>query len=284
MSAPTSPLAGPVTREVTPRIARMVVAGLALVWAVPFWWMLVAAFRPAGSAADASLLPSPTPTLANFAEAWASADFPLYFLNSAVICAGILAVQLVTASLAGYVFARLEFPGRGVLFGLFLVQLMLVPVVLLVPNLKTIAALGLYDTLPGVMAPYCATAFGTFLMRQSFREVPRELEDAAMIDGAGWWARIRLIYLPLTKPALVAFSIVSVTSHWNEFLWPLMVINSPDRRPLTLGLASFTLSAEGMQAWGLIAAGTFLVSLPLLAAFLIFQRRFVNSFLASGIK
>ncbi|AWN55860.1 ABC transporter permease [Methylobacterium sp. 17Sr1-1] len=275
---------GPVTREITPRIARWVVAGLALVWAVPFWWMLVAAFRPAGSGADASLLPSLTPTLANFAEAWASADFPLYFLNSAVLCAGILAVQLVTASLAGYVFARLEFPGRGFLFALFLVQLMLVPVVLLVPNLKTVAALGLYDTLPGVMAPYCATAFGTFLMRQSFREVPRELEDAAMIDGAGWWARIRLIYLPLTKPALVAFSIVSVTSHWNEFLWPLMVINSPDKRPLTLGLASFTLSAEGMQAWGLIAAGTFLVSLPLLAAFLIFQRRFVNSFLASGIK
>ncbi|QRE74468.1 carbohydrate ABC transporter permease [Methylobacterium aquaticum] len=281
MSAVSS---GPVTREVTPHIARWIVAGLALVWAVPFWWMLVAAFRPAGSGADASLLPSLTPTLVNFAEAWASADFPLYFLNSLVICAGILAVQLVTASLAGYVFARLEFPGRGILFALFLVQLMLVPVVLLVPNLKTIAALGLYDTLPGVMAPYCATAFGTFLMRQSFREVPRELEDAAMIDGAGWWARIRLIYLPLTKPALVAFSIVSVTSHWNEFLWPLMVINSPDRRPLTLGLASFTLSAEGMQAWGLIAAGTFLVSLPLLAAFLIFQRRFVNSFLASGIK
>ncbi|MET7242172.1 carbohydrate ABC transporter permease [Methylobacterium sp. EM32] len=275
---------GPVTREITPRIARWVVAGLALVWAVPFWWMLVAAFRPAGSGADASLLPSLTPTLANFAEAWASADFPLYFLNSAALCAGILVVQLVTASLAGYVFARLEFPGRGLMFGLFLVQLMLVPVVLLVPNLKTVAALGLYDTLPGVMAPYFATAFGTFLMRQSFREVPRELEDAAMIDGAGWWARIRLIYLPLTKPALVAFSIVSVTSHWNEFLWPLMVINSPDKRPLTLGLASFTLSAEGMQAWGLIAAGTFLVSLPLLAAFLIFQRRFVNSFLASGIK
>ncbi|WP_208605525.1 carbohydrate ABC transporter permease [Methylobacterium tarhaniae] len=281
MSAPPS---GPVTREVTPQIVRWAVAGLALVWAVPFWWMLVAAFRPAGSTADASLLPSLAPTLANFAEAWASADFPLYFLNSVAICAGILLVQLVTASLAGYVFARLEFPGRGLLFGLFLVQLMLVPVVLLVPNLKTIAALGLYDTLPGVMVPYCATAFGTFLMRQSFREVPRELEDAAMIDGAGWWARIRLIYLPLTKPALVAFSIVSVTSHWNEFLWPLMVINSPDKRPLTLGLASFTLSAEGMQAWGLIAAGTFLVSLPLLAAFLIFQRRFVNSFLASGIK
>ncbi|GJD53385.1 Diacetylchitobiose uptake system permease protein NgcG [Methylobacterium crusticola] len=275
--------AGP-AQEVAPRLGRALVAGLALVWALPFWWMLVAAFRHPDAGPAASLLPPLAPTLANFAEAWASADFPLYFLNTVLLCGGILAVQLVTASLAGYAFARLDFPGRSLVFGLFLVQLMLVPAVLLVPNLKTVAALGLYDTLPGVMAPYWATAFGTFLMRQAFREVPRDLEDAALIDGAGVWRLIRHVYLPLTKPALVAFSIVSVTSHWNEFLWPLIVINSPGRRPLTLGLASFTLSAEGTQGWGVIAAGTFLVSLPLLTAFLVFQRRFVNSFLASGIK
>ncbi len=133
MSAPTSPLAGPVTREVTPRIARMVVAGLALVWAVPFWVELVAAFRPAGSAADASLLPSPTPTLANFAEAWASADFPLYFLNSAVICAGILAVQLVTASLAATSSPGSNSRVAGSCSACSW-SVMLVPVVLLVPT------------------------------------------------------------------------------------------------------------------------------------------------------
>ncbi|WP_018263185.1 carbohydrate ABC transporter permease [Methylobacterium sp. WSM2598] len=273
------------TRERLPALGRAAAGLLALVWVIPFLWMGVATLRPPGAAgAAASLVPGGAPSLANLAEAWASAPFPLYALNTLLICAGILALQLVTASLAAYAFARLDFPGRTALFYAFLVQLMLVPVVLIVPNLKTVAMLGLYDTLPGVMAPYCATAFGTFLLRQSFREVPRELEDAARIDGAGLLQRIRHVYLPLTKPTLIAFSIVSVTTHWNEFVWPLMVVTSPDRRPLTLGLATFTLSAEGTQAWGVIAAGTLLVSTPLLVAFLLFQRRFVNSFLDSGLK
>ena len=251
----------------------------------PFVWMLVAAFNPQSIGAGmASLIPDYVPTLANFREAWASADFPRYGLNTVIITLGILAVQLVTITLAGYAFARLEFPGRTLCFYLFLLQLMLAPVVLIVPNLTTIAKLGLYDTLLGVMAPYFASAFGAFLMRQAFRAIPRELEDAALIDGASVLQRIRLIYLPLAKPSLIAFSIVSVTAHWNEFLWPLMVINSPDLRPLTVGLASFTRGAEGAQAWGVIAAGTLMVSAPLLIAFALFQRAFVNSFVSSGIK
>src|ERR1700730_8330122 len=212
--------------------------------------MLVAAFRPDGSAGMASLIPDYRPTLGNFVEAWGMADFALYYLNTIVICAGILVVQLVCISLAGYAFARLKFPGRTFLFYLFLVQLMLPPIVLLVPNLRTVAQLGFYDTLTGVMAPYFASAFGTFLMRQSFRSIPHELEDAALADGARWWQLIAHIYVPLAKPTMIAFSIVSVTAHWNEFLWPLMVINSPDNRPLTVGLAMFTLGAEGGQAWG----------------------------------
>jgi sn-glycerol 3-phosphate transport system permease protein len=269
-----------------PRLGRVLVALLALAWATPFIWMLVAAFRPerGGGAGMASLIPDYIPTLANFVEAWESADFALYYLNTILICAGILAVQLVTISLAGYAFARLEFPGRALFFYLFLIQLMLAPIVLLVPNLRTVAQLGLYDTLPGVMAPYFASAFGTFLMRQSFRTIPRELEDAALADGARWWQLIVHVYLPLAKPSMIAFAIVSVTTHWNEFLWPLMVINSPDRRPLTVGLAMFTLGAEGAQAWGVSAAGTLLVVAPLVIGFLLFQRRFVNSFLASGLK
>jgi sn-glycerol 3-phosphate transport system permease protein len=248
--------------------------------------MLVAAFRPDrfGSSAMASLIPDYAPTLANFVEAWESADFARYYLNTIAICGGILIVQIVTMSLAAYAFARLKFPGRNLLFYLFLIQLMLVPIVLLVPNLRTVAQLGLYDTLAGVMAPYFATAFGTFLMRQAFQSIPVELEEAALIDGARWWELIRHIYLPLSKPALLAFSIISVTAHWNEFLWPLMVINSPDNRPLTVGLATFTRGAEGAQAWGVIAAGTFLVIAPLMIGFAVFQRRFINSFMASGLK
>jgi sn-glycerol 3-phosphate transport system permease protein len=272
--------------EIEPRIGFAAVLVLVAVWATPFAWMIVASVRPGafGAGGMASLVPDFVPTAANFAEAWESADFARYYLNTIIICGGILAVQIVTISLAGYAFARLRFPGRTLLFYGFLIQLMLVPIVLLVPNLRTVAQLGLYDTLPGVMAPYFASAFGTFLMRQAFRTIPQELEDAALVDGARWHELIRHVYLPLTKPALIAFSIVSVTAHWNEFLWPLMVINDPDKRPLTLGLATFTRGAEGAQAWGVIAAGTILVIAPLVLAFALFQRRFINSFLASGLK
>lgn len=270
--------------EITPRLGYGLVLGLVTVWATPFLWMVVAAFRPGSFNEVASLVPDYRPTLAHFAEAWDSADFARYYVNTVVICGGILLVQLVTVSLAGFAFARLRFPGRRLLFYAFLIQLMLVPIVLLVPNLRTVAQLGLYDSLLGVMAPYFASAFGTFLMRQTFRTIPQELEDAALVDGASWHELIRYVYLPLAKPALIAFSIISVTAHWNEFLWPLMVINDPDKRPLTLGLATFTRGAEGAQAWGVIAAGTILVIAPLVLAFALFQRRFVNSFLASGLK
>jgi sn-glycerol 3-phosphate transport system permease protein len=273
-------------REWTPRIGFALVVAAASVWIIPFAWMVVAAFRPGafGGGVPASLLPTFVPTLANFAEAWASADFPRYLLNTIAICGGILGVQLVTITLAGYAFARMRFPGKRIIFYLFLLQLMLVPVVLIVPNLTMIARLGLYDTLPGVMAPYFASAFGTFLMRQAFAAIPRELEDAAIIDGATVLQRLRHIYLPLSAPAFIAFAIVSITAHWNEFLWPLMVINSPDNRPLTVGLASFTRGSEGAQAWGVIAAGTLIVIAPLLIGFALFQKRFINSFVTSGIK
>jgi len=280
----TVPLA--LRREIAPRIGQALVRLAALVWLVPILWMLVASLRPQsfGGPGMASLIPDVAPTLRNFVDAWEAADFPRYYLNSVIIVAGILAVQLVTITLAGYAFARLAFPGKQALFYLFLLQLMLVPVVLIVPNLTMVARIGLYDTLAGVMAPYFASAFGTFLMRQTFAAIPRELEDAALVDGASVLQRIRHVYVPLALPAFLAFAIVSVTAHWNEFLWPLMVINSPDKRPLTVGLAAFTRGQEGAQAWGVIAAGTLLVVAPLLVLFVLFQRRFINSFVTSGIK
>ena len=270
--------------EITPKLGFALVVLLALVWLIPFLWMLVASLRPPsdGINAMAVLVPSLSPTLDNISDAWTISDFPRYFLNTIIICTGILLVQFVTVTLAGFAFARLSFKGKTLIFYLFLMQLMLVPVLLIVPNLTLVAKLGLYDTLTGVMLPFFASAFGTFLMRQAFE--PSELEDAALIDGAGVFQRIRHIYVPLSLPSFTAFAIVSVTSHWNDFLWPLMVINSPDRRPLTVGLAMFTLGAEGAQAWGVTAAGTLLVVAPLLIGFLLFQRRFVNNFMASGLK
>ncbi|HWD59103.1 MAG TPA: carbohydrate ABC transporter permease, partial [Stellaceae bacterium] len=232
----------------------------------------------------ASLTPSGPFNLGNFAEAWKSGSFPLWYLNTFLMCGGILVVQLVTISMAGYAFARLDFPGRDLIFSLFLLQLLLIPPLLIVPNLATLVSLRLYDTLPGVMAPYFASAFGVFLMRQTFRAIPKDFEEAAMLDGAGVAVLIRRVLLPLARPGLVAFAIVSVTAHWNEFLWPLMALSSPRNQVLTVGLATFTSGAEAGSAWGVVAAGTFLVAAPLLVLFLVFQRRFVSSFITSGIK
>jgi len=268
----------------------LIIAGLMLVtaffWATPFLWTLVASFRPqsAGGIGMASLLPDYVPTLGHFKEAFETGDFGVYYVNTAIVAFGILAVQIVTISLAGYAFARLSFPGRDFIFYVFLLQLMLVPPILIVPNLRTIVDLGLYGSLLGVMAPYFASAFGTFLMRQTFRQIPRDFEEAAVIDGAHWGQALWHVLLPMAKPGLIAFSLVSLMAHWNEFLWPLMVLNEPSTQTLTIGLASFALGTEGGREWGLLAAGTLLVMFPLLALFAVFQRQFVNSFMFAGLK
>ncbi|MBU6498053.1 MAG: carbohydrate ABC transporter permease [Rhodospirillales bacterium] len=260
-------------------------AGAAL-WAVPFVWMAIASLRPglAGAADIASLMPAPPFTFGNYREAWQSGHFALWYLNTAIVCGGILIVQWVSVSLAGYAFARLRFRGREYVFIAFLLQLLLPPTVLIVPNMLTISRLGMQDHLLGIMAPYFASAFGVFLMRQSFRAIPRDFEDAARIDGATHLQVIRHVLLPLARPGLTAFAIVSVTAHWNEFLWPLMAVSSPDRQVLTVGLASFTAGAESGSEWGVIAAGTALVAAPLLLGFLVFQKRFVASLVFSGLK
>jgi len=260
------------------------VSAAALVWVVPFAWMTIAALRPGVPADIASLTPAGPFGLRNFADAWHSGNFPLWYLNTLIVCGGILAVQLVTITAAGYAFARITFPGRDLLFALFLLQLLLVPALLIVPNLETLVSLRLYDKLLGIMSPYFASALGTFLMRQTFRTVPRDYEEAAMLEGATVPALIRHVLVPLARPSLAAFAIVSVTAHWNEFLWPLMAVSSPSSQVLTVGLASFASGAEAGSAWGIVAAGTFLVAGPLLLLFMIFQRRFVASFVFSGIK
>ncbi|MBY8977112.1 carbohydrate ABC transporter permease [Rhodobacteraceae bacterium NNCM2] len=261
-------------------------AAVVFMWSTPILWMLLASVRPEsfGALDMASLLPDTWPRSDQFAYALQDGDWAIWFTNTLILVTGTLVVQLVTITLAGYAFARMEFPGKDWLFYIFLFQLMLAPPVLIVPNLTTLVQLGLYDTLIGVMAPYWGSAFGTFLMRQTFRAIPRDFEEAALIDGASWGQILWLVLLPLARPGIIAFSIVSVVFHWNEYLWPLMVISNPDKMVLTVGLVSFALGAEGASDWGLIAAGTLLVVAPLAVAFILFQRQFVNSFMSTGIK
>lgn len=264
----------------------VVISVISILWSAPFLWMMIASFRPQnfGGLNMASLWPNFVPTLENFRLAWESTSFVTYYINSITVVLGILIVQLITITFAAYAFTRLEFPFKNTFFYLYLMQLLIIPPILIVPNLQTMVALGINDTLLAVMAPYFASAFGMFLLRQTFKSIPKDFEEAAKIDGASWFQILRYVLLPLAKPALVAFSIVSVVGHWNEFLWPLMVTDSPATRTLTVGLASFTRGAEGAAEWGLIAAGTMLVMLPLMIAFIAFQKQFVNSFMFSGIK
>jgi sn-glycerol 3-phosphate transport system permease protein len=272
-------------RRLGTAIWALAVGALAFIWVFPLLWAVTTSFRPPGSlGGQIASLWVHHPSLANFREAWSEAPFVRLYYNTAVVVFGILGAQLVTITLAAYAFARMEFPGREWLFRLFLLQLMVAPSSLILPNFVTIKTLGLLNTRLAIMIPYFASAFGTFLLRQTFRGVPRDLEDAAAIDGCTTFQTLWNVFLPLARPTLVAFSIVSIVYHYNEFLWPLIVTDTDRARTVTVGLASFTQSAESAAQWNLIAAGTVIVILPLLVLFIVFQRRFVESFMYSGLK
>jgi len=224
-----------------------------------------------------------TLTLDNFRKAWTYAPFPRHFLNTFLLVTMILAAQLVLGTLAGFAFARFDFAGRNVAFGLVLVQLMVMPEVLIVENYLTMAKLGLVDTILGIGLPYMASAFGIFLMRQTFKTIPRELEDAARVEGCSMMGVLWRVYVPLARPTYLAYALVSVSYHWNNFLWPLIITNSVNTRPLTVGLAIFGAPESGVD-WAVISAGTLMAVSPLLVAFLLFQRQFMQSFMQAGIK
>ncbi len=254
---------------------------LALLWIAPLLYALWAAFHPPEYATRFDL--SAPLTLANFVRAWDFAPFARYFLNTFVLVTTILAAQLVLSTLAAYAFARFEFPGRDVAFLLVLVQLMIVPEVLIVENYRTMGQLGLIDSILGIGLPYMASAFAIFLLRQTFKTIPRELDEAARIEGCGPLGVLWRVYVPLAKPTYIAFGLVSVSHHWNNFLWPLVITSSVETRPLTVGLAIFGAPESGVD-WSMISAGTLMAVAPLLLAFLIFQRQFVQSFMHVGLK
>lgn len=265
-------------------VVYLLVAALGLLWATPMFWTFATALRPATQSVAVGGIVASDLTLANFQRAWNYAPFGTYYLNTIVIVLGILSLQLVTVTLAAYAFARMRFRGKDFLFLVFLLQLMVPAEALVVPNYFTMKSLGLIDTRLAIILPYVASSFGTFLLRQTFRQVPRELEEAAIVDGCGPLQTLWYVFLPLARPTLVAFGLVSVSYHWNNFFWPLIVTNTPENRPLTVGLALFAKAVEAGADWSLVTAGTVIVILPLLGAFVLFQRQFINSFMRTGVK
>ncbi len=254
---------------------------LALLWFLPLIYAVWTAFHPGAFATRFELF-APL-TLENFVNAWNAAPFARYFLNSVLLVTFIVVCQFILCTLAAYAFARFEFPGKDVLFTLVLLQLLVMPDILIVENYATMRKLGLVDTIVAIGLPYVASGFGIFLLRQTFKTVPKELEEAARVEGAGFMTVLLKVYVPLAKPTYLAYGLVSVSHHWNNFLWPLIVTNSVETRPVTVGLSIFASVDQGID-WSLINAATLMTSGPLLIAFLLFQRQFVQSFMRAGIK
>ena len=254
---------------------------LAILWALPLFYAIWTAFHPAEFSTRFSLM-APL-TLENFANAWKAAPFARYFVNTIMLVTLTTGMQLVLCTLAAYAFARYDFRGKGIAFALILMQLMIMPDVLVVENYSTMSKIGVLDSTLAISLPYMASAFGIFLLWQTFKSVPKELEEAAAVEGANTLQVLWHVYVPLAKPTYAAYALVSISTHWNNFLWPLIVTNSVNSRPLTVGLQIFSATEQGVD-WTIITAATLMTSGPLLVAFLLFQRQFVQSFMRAGIK
>ena len=283
----------------------MIVGAVVMVY--PYAFMLGSSFKTRKEFAEdrRTLLPTryqPDQIVASLlgeqsARDWPGAEWPLYqnyvdavrygqvdryLANSFIYAVLITGAQLFFNILAAYAFARMQFRGREALFALLLSTMMVPPAVLLVPNFIVVRDLGLVDTLWGILLPGFAGAFGVFLLRQAFFNIPAELEQAARIDGCGSWGILWNVVLPLSKPALITLGLFTFMGAWNMFEWPLVVLSNQDDYPLTVGLSFFR--AETSSDWPRIFAASVMGSAPLIALFLAAQRYLVGVISLSGMK
>jgi sn-glycerol 3-phosphate transport system permease protein len=259
----------------------MIAAGLAVLF--PLLFAVSTSLKPAAELDryPPSVWPH-APVLDNYVEALTKAPLARFLLNSAVQSGAVTLGQLLTSSLAAFAFAFLDFPGRRALFFAFLATLMVPLEVTLIPNYLTIRALGWLDTYPALVAPFLATAFGTFLLRQFFLTIPRELADAARIDGCSRRRFLWTIVLPLARPALATLAIYAFLSTWNQYLWPLLVVNSTAMRTVQIGLA--LLQSQESVSWGLVTAGVVIMVAPTAVVFLLGYRHVVRGLTAGAVK
>lgn len=221
-------------------------------------------------------------TLDNYIHVWQDLPFARWLTNSVVITVVQTLSNVFFASLAGFAFARLTFPGRNVIFSIFMASLMIPGIILLVPKFIVLNELHLINTYSGIMLPGLVTVVNIFLMKQFFETIPKDLEEAALIDGCSYFRIFWQIFLPISKPALAAVAIYTFQGSWNEFMWTVIVTTTSDMFTLPVGM-NF-LKNEFQVNWPLLMAGTILISLPTLAIFLIFQRYFVEGVASSGLK
>jgi len=251
---------------------------------LPYAWMMSTSLKSPGEifTYPPNWIPR-TWRFRNYIEAWNAAPFGRYFFNSTLVALAVTAGQIITCALAAFAFARMEFKGKRVMFALFLSTTMISTQVTLVPSYLVLKALRWLDTYQALIVPFLANAFGVFLMRQYFMTLPRELEDAARLDGCGRLRFLWQVVLPLSKPVIASQALFAFMGNWNAYLWPLVVTTSERMRTLQIGLHYFV-SQEGGTRWGVFMAATVLASLPIVILYLIVQRSFVEGIATTGIQ
>jgi sn-glycerol 3-phosphate transport system permease protein len=274
----------PTARQFGRGLAYATMAFAVVLVGLPLYWMVLAAFKTN----QEIFLSPPTwiplaPTLNNFPDAWKQAPFGQFYINSLIYTIVSGSAKILQAVFCAYAFAFLRFPRKDLVFLLLLVALMIPEEFTVLPNFLTLALIGWSDTYQGLLLPGFVSAFGTFLLRQHFLSLPREVLEAARMDGAGHLRTMWNVVLPMSRPVVATLVLLTVVQRWNDFLWPLIITNSINMRTLSVGIALLFQKETG-TVWGLVMAGTLYVVLPVLILFLVLQRHIVEGIAAGAVK
>jgi multiple sugar transport system permease protein len=261
----------------------LILFAVAAIMLLPFAWMLLSSFKEADEVFtyDMTWLPS-TLTLSGYYRALTEQPFLRYGLNSLFVSFLITVAQLTTSALAGYAFARLDFPGRKLVFTVYLAAMMIPSQATIIPSYVLVRKMGLLDTYAGLTLPFLAGPFGAFMMRQFFLPMPEALEEAAIVDGCTRFQVLRKVVLPLSKPALSSLALFVFMGAWNDFMWPLIIINRESMRTLQVGLS--LMRADLYPDWPMMMTASVMATLPVILAFWSAQKRFIQSLAFTGVK
>src|SRR5699024_9981624 len=254
---------------------------LGLLTVFPIVWMVSGSFKSPAEVNSVDLIPD-EPTLENFLYVFTQVPFLRYMINSFVVAAVVTILALWFHSMAAYALARLKFRGRDTLFLLIFATLLVSLPVILIPMFIVVQTLGMVDTYAGLIIPMIFNAFGIFLLRQFYISLPHELEEAALVDGAGYWRIYRSVVLPLSRPVLAALAVFFFLANWNSFVWPLTITSSPDLRVVQIGIATF--QQQYVSDWNYVLAASTVAALPTLLVFFFFQKQIVESIKTAGFK
>lgn len=259
----------------------LIIGSIAMIF--PFLWMILTSLKTVSEATrmPVTILPDKW-MFGNYPKAWNSLPFDKLFLNTVLMMGGRIVFALIFSSMAGYAFAKINFPCKKILFGIVVVQLMLPPQIFIIPQYMMVAKLGWLNTIMALIIPGVVSAFGVFFLRQFYMTIPDELSEAALLDGCNQWQIFTKIMFPLTKTALMALAIFTAIFAWSDLMWPLIVNMSMDKMTLASGLAS--LKGQVLTDYPIMMAGSFIAMIPMMVLYMAFQKQFVEGIALTGGK